>query len=366
MSFYEFKNQYKDFDIIDFSKSRTLKDVENVLAKDKLDILDYATLISDAVDDKTLEHMAEVSKNMTEKQFGRTISIYAPIYLSNYCVNNCKYCGFRKENKIHRRQLEVHEVIEEAKVLSSQGIKHVLILTGENEKISSLDYISSCVQAIKPYFSSISIEVYPVDTKDYERLVALGVDGVTIYQETYDEHTYSIMHSGPKADYKYRIETPDRAAEAKMRTIGVGALLGLYNPIYDNFYTALHAKYLMDKYTDCDISVSFPRIQPEVGGFQAHSTADDRMFLQFLLASRIFLPRIGITVSTRENAVLRDNIIGLGVTKFSAGSKTDVGGYSSPDNTDSEQFIISDDRSIKDITETIYKKGYQPIFTDWV
>lgn len=365
MSFYNKLQEYINIDFDEHIKKQTQQSLQRILSKDNIDIMDYLALLSKNVDNNILEKMAQKSKKITELQFGKTVSIYAPLYLSNHCVNNCKYCGFRVVNKIPRKKLTVDEAVKEAKKLSDDGIKHLLILTGESEKETPIDYIVECINSIKKYFNSISIEIYPMERSGYKVLVENGVDGITIYQETYHEETYATMHQGPKKNYMFRLETPERAAESKMRTIGVGALLGLYNPVFDSFMTALHAKYIMDNYTDSEVSVSFPRIQPEVGGFKPHTEVDNKLFVQCILATRLFLNRAGITISTRENETMRNNLIGLGITKMSAGSKTDVGGYTLEDKSTS-QFDISDDRSINEVVKMLEQKGYQAVFSDWI
>lgn len=364
MSFYDVLKEYKNFDIDSFLKNQSKESILRSLDKEHLDILDYLTLISPNVDDNILEEMAKKSQTITHNQFGKSILIFDPLYISNFCVNNCVYCGFRTSNKVVRKILTKDEILSECYELKNKGVRHILLLTGESKEKTPPEYIAEITKLIKPLFSSISIEVYPMDEADYKTLVSAGIDGITIFQETYNESAYSTLHEGPKKNFLYRLETPERALNSKMRTVGIGALLGLYNPHYDSFMTALHAKYLMDNYTDAEVSISHPRIRPEVGGFKSHSTVDDKTFVKFILATRIFLPRVGITVSTREAPFMRDNLVGLGMTKMSAGAKTDVGGYTLEEKSDS-QFEVSDNRDVNEISEMLYSKGYQPVFTDW-
>ena len=366
MTFFDTYNKYKDFDFDAFIKNIKLNDFNISLNKEYKSIFDFLTLIAANIDDTMLENMAKFSYESTIKNFGKTISLYSPLYLANYCVNNCVYCGFKASNKIQRKKLNLDDLKKEAIEIKNLGIKHILILTGESRKDTPVEYILECLNIIKPYFSSISIEIYPLESDEYKRLIDNGIDGLTIYQETYHQGNYAKLHSGPKKDFLYRLETPDRAASAHIRTIGVGALLGLYNVYYDVFFTALHADYLMRTYPEIEISVSFPRIRPEVGGYSPYTIIDDKLFVRFIIAMRLFLPKVGILLSTRESASFRDNMIGLGVTKFSAGSKTEVGGYTLDDECKTEgQFDISDERSVSEIANIIYKKGYQPIYTDW-
>lgn len=365
MKLFDLIEKYQNFDFESFFQKQDINNIKRVISKNNLEIMDYLTLLSPQMDDTLLEEMAQKANQITKMQFGNTVSIFAPMYLSNICINNCKYCGFRRSNEIPRKKLTTEEIIKEAKKISEDGIKHVLLLTGESYIETPVEYIINAVKSVKKYFNSISIEIYPMDKENYIKLVEAGIDGITIFQETYHKETYANMHEGPKSDFIYRLDTTERAAEAKMRTISIGALLGLYSPYFDSLCTAIHAKYLMDKYPECEVSVSFPRIRPEIGGFKAHSEIDDKLFVQFITAMRLFLHRVSITISTREDASLRDNLIGLGVTKISAGSKTDVGGYTLEDKS-TEQFEISDSRTIKEISEMLYKKGHMPIFTDWI
>lgn len=258
----------------------------------------------------------------------------------------------------------MEELKIEAKAISQKGIRHILILTGESRKHSSVDYIKDCVRVMSEYFTSISIEVYPLKEEEYRLLVNSGVDGLTIYQEVYDEDVYKIMHpSGPKKDYRYRLDTPERGCRSGMRSVGIGALMGLANWRTEAFYTVLHAYYLTNKYPDVEISISIPRMRPHTGNFEVPSPVSDRDFVQILLAARLLLRHVGITVSTRERSSFRDNLVGLGVTRMSAGSVTEVGGYN--EKRGDGQFEISDDRSVEDIRQMLYSKGFQPVFKDW-
>ena len=288
-----------------------------------------------------------------------------PIYISNYCENHCLYCGFNKNNKIKRRKLTFEEIEIEARKISETGVKHILMLTGSSRVVSSPEYIKSAVIILKKYFPSVSIEVYSMTQDEYKTLVDVGVDGVCLYQETYDEKLYAELHpAGPKRDYCFRLDCLERACAAGVRTVNLGALFGLKDWHEEMFLAGLHAKYLQDKYPDVEVSLSFPRLRPEKGGFTSPYAVDDTSLVQMLLAFRIFMPRCGITISTREPAYIRDNILPLGVTKMSAGSKTEVGGYSH-DNAGDGQFEISDSRSVEEIEKMIHSKGFQPIFKDW-
>lgn len=364
MSFYDVYLKYKGFDFEGFLNSVTDSQIMKILSKEKLNDLDFLALLSDKAKEY-LEPMAIKARQLTLKNFGRAILLYTPLYLSNYCVNQCAYCGFNCKNKIARKKLSLDEVRKEAEAIASTGLKHILILTGESRKHTPVSYIKSCVEVLKDYFSSISIEVYPLDTEEYAELIEAGVDGLTLYQETYDEEVYMEVHlKGPKRNYRYRLDAPERACMASMRCVNIGALLGLNDWQKEAFFTGLHASYLQDKYPDVEISVSLPRLRPHFGNFTPRSPVSDKDLVQIMLAIRLFMPRAGITISTRERPQLRDNLIGLGVTKLSAGSSTQVGGHAIEDKGDG-QFDIADTRSVAQIRDMLYSKGFQPVFKDW-
>lgn len=356
--------QYNNFDLAQLVNNTKSADVERTLSKSTIDEFDFLRLLSPAAENH-LEAIAQMAQQITWQNFGKVIVLYAPLYLSNFCDNDCLYCGFQKNNQIIRKKLSLQEVKDEARAISGSGIRHILILTGGSRQLSPLSYILECSEILKQYFSSISIEIYPLETDEYRQFSKLGVDGLTIYQETYDQSLYALLHShGPKADYLYRLNTPQRAVKAGMRCISVGALLGLGNFYYDVFFTGLHARYLQDKYLEAELSVSLPRIKPQVGDFKPLSDVTDKDFVKAMLALRIFLPRAGINISTRESFDLRNNLIGLGVTRMSAGSKTGVGGYSGV-NSSEGQFEIDDKSSVEDVRKMITQKGHQAVFKDW-
>jgi 2-iminoacetate synthase len=245
-------------------------------------------------------------------------------------------------------------------------MKHILILTGESRKDTPPEYIADAVRLLRKYFPSVSIEVYPMETDEYRMLKVAGVDGLTIYQETYDRAVYSVVHpSGKKRDYDYRLDTPARGAEAGFRWVNIGALYGLAEPLKEAFMSAIHAKHLQDKYIDTEISLSLPRMNEAEGGYSAKYILDDRSYVRTILAYRLFLPRAGITLSTRERAEFRDRLIPLGITRISAGSVTKVGGYDIQ-SADVPQFEVSDCRSVDEVARAIADNGYEPVFQDWV
>ncbi|MCX5709724.1 MAG: 2-iminoacetate synthase ThiH [Candidatus Omnitrophica bacterium] len=318
-------------------------------------------------DENGLETKAVLARDLTLRFFGRAIQLYTPMYLANYCDNSCVYCGFNIKNNIERRKLSLDEVAAEARFISSTGLKHILILTGEDRSESPLEYIKDCIKVLKGYFSSISVEIYPLSEPEYASLVAAGVDGLTIYQEVYDEEIYSKVHpAGPKKDYLFRLDAPERGARAGMRSVNIGALLGLNDWKTEAFMLGLHAQYLQDKFPDVEIGVSLPRIRPQVSGFKPAYAVNDRDLAQIIIYLRLKLPRLSISLSTRESASLRENLIPLGITRISAGSSTLVGGHTLEGAPESAQFKIQDQRSIEEIKTMLYKLGYQPVLKDWM
>lgn len=331
----------------------------------RLSVSQLAALLSPAAA-PYIEEMAQISSKLTLKYFGRAVMLYLPIYISNYCENRCVYCGFSAGNSVKRRQLSLEDIEKESKAIAKEGeVKHILVLTGEAPKKAGLDYISDAVEILKRHFSSVSIEVYPMTTDEYATLGKIGVDGVTVYQETYNRERYAELHpSGKKRDFNYRLNAPQRGAEAGLRSVGIGALYGLSDCRMDAFLTALHGRYLSDRFLNVEFSLSLPRITPAAGGFQSENLMDDALFVQVLLAFRLFLPRLGINVSTREQASFRDNLLGIGLTRMSAGSRTSVGGYDQSDPSE-DQFSIGDTRSVGEVITDLKRQGYQPVHKDW-
>lgn len=363
MDFYDYIQPYQTFDFHGFLEKATGRDVQRVLGKPSLDPLDFLTLLSPAAV-PFLEQMAQRAHAETIRQFGRVIFMFAPLYLANYCVNRCAYCGFNAGNHIRRSALELEQVEKEAAAIASTGMRDILFLTGESRKISPPSYMKDCVDILRKHFTNIALEVYPLETEEYAMLCEAGVDGFTMFQECYNEKRYGEVHlGGPKTNFRYRLDAPERACKGGMRTVGIGALLGLYELPSEAFFTALHAYYLQHKYDACDFAVSLPRLCPHVGTFQPYSIVTDRDIVQIMTALRIFLPRLGITVSTREEPTFRTNLIGLGVTKMSAASSTEVGGYA--EHTSDDQFDVSDKRSVAEVCASIRQKGWLPVFKDW-
>lgn len=342
----------------------TEEHIKRVLNQEHCDEEDFLALLSSAAR-PFLEEIAVRAQDISVRNFGRIMHLFTPMYLSNYCSNGCVYCGFNCSNQIVRKQLSLEEVAQEAQCIAATGLRHILILTGEAPQITNLDYLEDCCLQLQQHFSSIAIEIYALDTPGYQRLVAAGVDGLTIYQETYNQDLYATLHPfGPKRDFHFRLDAPERGCLAGMRMVSLGALLGLDDWRWDSFCTGLHAAWLQKQYPGVEISVSLPRIRPHAGTYSPACDVSDIDFVQILLALRLFLPRCGISISTRERPWFRDKLISLGVTRMSAGVSTAVGGHGDPD-TGTEQFAISDERSVTEMAAAIMGQGYQPVYQDW-
>lgn len=314
-----------------------------------------------------LEDLAKKARQIKEQHFGRTISLYAPLYLSNYCSSHCTYCGFHSHNRIKRMKLTSQEMHGEMKYLADNAIENVLLLTGESYQLTPLSYLKEATEIAKNYFPSISMEVHPMDEKDYRELFSSGVDGVAIYQETYDKDRYLQVHlSGQKRDYDYRLGAPERIAESGMRHISMGVLLGLSDIAQDVLALYGHLQRMEKNFPGVEYSVSFPRLRPIKGMGFAPCDVSDMTLVKLMCLTRILFPRVGINLSTRESADFRDHAIELGVTRISAASKTSVGGYTSeePEKLD-PQFDVQDTRSVKEIIGMLKSKHLDPVFTDW-
>lgn len=345
-----------------------LRDIEAVLTKSARKPLspeDFLALLSPAAAEM-LEDLAQSANRLTGYNFGRSVNIFTPLYISDICTNQCRYCGFKASNKQSRRHLSVDEAVSEAWAIAETGFQHILILTGDARHVSSPEYIADVVRAIKSRFASVGIEVYSLAEEEYAMLIDAGVDSMTMFQETYNPELYAWLHpAGPKRDYNFRLNAPARAAAAGMRSIGIGALLGLDEFIQDAFATGLHAWWLQRNFPGADISVSIPRICPAEGDFEIRHGVTDRQLAQYVCALRCFLPRAGITCSSREPAWMRDNLIPLGVTRVSAGVSTAVGGRATTPLHNPGQFEISDSRSLAQMISDLSARGYQPVLKDW-
>lgn len=365
MSFYDLLSDYPldrlQARLLSVSPSR----VERALACDKLGEDDFLALLSPAAQ-SFLEPLARRARRLTVQYFGRTIGLYIPLYLSNYCENQCVYCGFHRDNRILRKKLSFAEIESEAEAIAAIGMRHILILTGEAPAVTPLSYLEEAVKLLKNYFASVAIEIFPLEEDGYRRLKMAGADGLTIYQEVYDRDRYQLVHpAGRKQDFRFRLDTPERGCRAGFRGVNIGPLLGLGEVAGEVFLTGIHARWLERNFLDTEISLSLPRMNPAEGGYRPEFVADDRTFVQCLMALRCFLPRAGISISTRESSVMRDNLIPLGVTRFSAGSCTGVGGYAVGSGKSTGQFEITDERSVPEVAAAISAAGYQPVYKDW-
>jgi 2-iminoacetate synthase len=344
---------------------KTPADVRRALGRVRtgLDLDDFAALLSPAAA-PFLEEMAQLSHRLTVERFGRTMQLYAPLYLSNACVNICTYCGFSAQNRIPRKVLNEAEILAEAAVLRRHGFEHVLLVTGEASRIGR-EYFANALRVLRPQFASLSIEVQPMDEADYAALAADGLSAVLVYQETYDAEAYGRHHRhGPKADMAYRLETPDRLGRAGVKKIGLGALYGLSDWRADAWFTGLHLHYLERRYWRSRYSISFPRLRPHEGAEFAVTPFGERDLVQAVCAFRLLNPAAELSLSTRERAAFRDRAVRLGFTAMSAGSRTNPGGYTSaPDSL--EQFSIDDGRSPAEVAAMLRAQGCAPVWKDW-
>jgi 2-iminoacetate synthase len=365
--------------------------VDESLAKATLSLEDFAHLISPAAAE-WLEPMGRRARQLTRQRFGKVIRLFAPLYLSNECINNCKYCGFSRDNPILRVTLSVDEVRREAQALLAQGFRNILLVSGEHPKFVSNSYLKDCVSALHQDVPSISMEIGPMETPQYGPLVQAGAEGLVVYQETYDRAIYEEMHtSGPKRNFDWRLETPERAYAAGFRRLGIGALYGLADWRYEALSVAAHAAYLLRACWKASLTISLPRLRPCAGEFQPLSHVSDRDLVQLICAFRLMFPDAGLVLSTRESPKLRDGLIPLGITLMSAGSHTEPGGYTGAGKEKlhhtergrilelgasewasvgssaraTEQFNIADARSPNEVADQIRKLGYEPVWKDW-
>ncbi len=358
----EVMSLYDKYDFEAFS----VRDVENALGKERIDFYDYAALLSTAAT-PYIEQMAQKAQTETRRQFGNTITLFTPLYIANYCENECVYCGFNCKNKIHRARLTMNEIEKEYAAIAETGLQDILILTGESRNMSDVAYIGDAIELAKKYFSTISIEIYPVDLDEYKYLHQKGADFVCVYQETYNRKKYDEVHvRGPKKVFSYRFNAQERAILAGMRGVSFGALLGLDDFRRDAFAAGVHAFLIQKRYPHAEVSFSVPRLRPYINNSENNPRdVHETQLLQVMTAYRLLLPYAGITISTRERAGFRDNVVGMCATKISAGVSVGVGGHSEVEKGD-EQFDISDPRSVDDVKAMLHSRGLQPIFTDYI
>ncbi|MFN6945826.1 MAG: 2-iminoacetate synthase ThiH [Cytophagaceae bacterium] len=344
--------------------AKTSTDVETALHKKKRNLEDFKALISPAAL-PYLEQMALLSHQITRKRFGNTMQMYIPMYLSNECQNICTYCGFSLDNPMRRTTLTDEQILREVNVIKNYGYDHILLVTGEANKTVGVPYLKNAIKLVNPHFSHVSMEVQPLDQEEYEELIPHGLNTVLVYQETYHEENYKFHHpKGKKSNFQYRLETPDRLGRAGIYKMGLGVLIGLEDWRADSFFTALHLDYLEKTYWQTKYSISFPRLRPYTGNVEPKVNMLNRELVQLICAYRIFNEEVELSLSTRESEKFRNNVIKLGITSMSAGSKTDPGGYAS--NLEAlEQFEIHDERSPAEIAKMLKKQGYEPVWKDW-
>jgi len=344
-----------------------------------------------------LEEIATQSAAVTRQHFGRTMRMFAPIYLSNECINNCSYCGFSRDNPILRTTLTVDQVVAEARHLSSRGFRNILLVAGEHPKFVSDGYMEECLNALREEIPTLAIEIGPMEEDEYSRMVTAGCEGLVVYQETYHREKYAELHTaGPKKNFDWRLECPERGYDGGFRRMGIGALMGLVDWRYDALRLAAHLEYLFKTCWKSSFTISLPRLRPAAGSYQPEHEITDRDFVQLICAFRICFPQVGIVLSTREPAALRDSLFPLGITSISAGSHTAPGGYtgegsddlhltvkgrrveldeamtakscssSSSNSTDATgQFDIADERSPEEIADFLRGIGMEPVWKDW-
>lgn len=346
----------------------------------------FSSLIAQK-NDRELEAMARASQATTRKHFGRTMRMFAPLYLSNECINNCKYCGFSRDNPILRVTLSIDQVVKEARHLVDQGFRNILLVAGEHPKFVSDGYLEACIEAIRSFVPTIGIEVGPMEGPEYARMVQAGAEGLVVYQETYDRTEYSDLHTaGPKKNFDWRLECPERGYEGGFRRIGIGALFGLADWRWEALSLAAHLEFLQQRCWKASFTVSFPRMRPAAGQFHPKFSLSDREYVQLIAAFRLTFPEIGIVLSTRESQPLRDALFPLGVTTISAGSHTEPGGYTGEGSNDlhltvkgkrvelessqecskaTEQFGIADTRTPIEVANALRSLGLDPVWKDW-
>src|SRR5277367_6130986 len=394
MSFVPAFNQLPLDELLQRSTSAEIGAARESLDRPRPTLADFAQLISPA-GSELLEAMSRRSQALTRQRFGKVIRLFAPLYLSNECINNCRYCGFSRDNPILRVTLSVEEVAREARSLKEKGFRNLLLVAGEHPKFVSNGYLTDCVRALHQEIPSLSLEVGPMETEEYRPLAQAGAEGLVVYQETYDRGVYAAMHTaGPKRDFDWRLETPERAYAAGFRRLGIGALYGLGDWRREAIALAAHADYLLRHCWKAQLTISLPRLRPCAGEFEPLTHMTDRDLAQVVCAFRLFLPDAGLVLSTREPARLRDGLIPLGVTLISAGSHTEPGGYTgagrekihhtergrivalTPGASEwaatnghatnaTGQFEIADGRSPGEVAALIRKLGYEPVWKDW-
>lgn len=386
MSFVAEFNRLPLADLVQRALQADLQSVRASIARPVRSLPDFAHLISPAAS-QALEEMGRLSQRLTQQRFGKVIRLFAPLYLSNECINNCQYCGFSRDNPILRVTLSPDEVQREAAALLEQGFRNILLVAGEHPKFVSGAYLAECISCLRGMVPGVSLEIGPLEAEAYRPLVQAGAEGLVVYQETYDRAVYADMHTaGPKRNFDWRMETPERAYAAGFRRLGIGALYGLADWRYEAIAVAAHAQYLLRACWKSQITISLPRLRPCAGSFQPLTHMTDRDLAQLVCAFRLLFPDVGLVLSTRESPRLRDGLMRLGITLMSAGSHTEPGGYTGAGSEKlhhtergriverketngtgraTEQFNIADGRSSFEVADLIRNAGYEPVWKDW-
>ena len=375
-------------DLVHLSLNTSPAQAREALGRPRPALPDFARLISPAAGG-FLEELCRRSQALTRRRFGNVMRLFAPLYLSNECINNCKYCGFSRDNPIARVTLTVEEALREARALKERGFRNILLVAGEHPKFVSVGYLADCVRALRREVPGISLEVGPLESEEYRPIVEAGAEGLVVYQETYQRDVYAEMHTaGPKRDFNWRMETPERAYAAGFHRLDIGALYGLGEWRHEALSLAAHALYLLRHCWKAQLSLSLPRLRPCAGQFQPPTHLSERELVQLACAFRLLLPDAGLVLSTREPAHLRDGLISLGITMISAGSHTEPGGYTGAGRENlhqtqrgrrvdlaagasewaegaTEQFEIADQRSAAEVAAVLLRLGYEPVWKDW-
>ncbi len=350
---------------LETSHGATQTDVHNALSTRAPGMREFAVLLSSAAE-PLLEEMAQRAQALTRRYFGRTISLYVPLYLSNFCGSGCAYCGFASDRGQPRRKLTPEETLAEMRALRERGVEDILLLTGERCPQADFDYIHAAVATASRHFHNVAVETFAMSTDEYRHLHDAGCASVTLYQETYDPSLYARLHRwGDKRDYRARIDAPGRVLEAGIRSVGVGALLGLADPLSEMICLYRHVNYLRRNYWRSGILVSFPRIRHQLGDFEPRYQVSDRLLAQIVFAFRICMPDTPLVLSTRESAAFRDGMAGLSISRMSVASRTTVGGYSDSADTTGGQFDVEDTRGVEGFCAMLKAKGLEPVFKNW-
>jgi 2-iminoacetate synthase len=347
------------------ARSASEDDVRRALDSPMAGEADFAALLSPAAG-CVLEDLAQRARERTQAHFGRTISLYVPLYLSDHCSGGCTYCGFASDRRQARHRLEPDEILREFKAIAAMGFQEILLLTGERTPKADYPYVRDAVAEAARHFAAVTVEAFPMTTEEYRGLAAAGCVGVTLYQETYDPVPYERLHRwGPKRDYTQRLEAPARVLEGGIRFAGLGALLGIADPLFDVLSLFRHALQLRRRFWQSGISISFPRVCPQEGGYMPPHPVSDRFLAQIIFAFRIAMPDVPLTLSTRERPAFRDGMAGVGISKMSIASRTTVGGYQAHETSPDGQFHVSDDRDVATFCAALKAKGLEPVFKNW-